>query len=76
MARAKWKGPYIDIESNNSIVSRNSKIIPKFLGLTFKVHNGKSYQEITVTEDMLDHKFGEFSFTRKKFSFKKDKLKK
>jgi ribosomal protein S19 len=88
MSRSKWKGPYLNpdslktISSNNfkkqknNIVSRNSEIIPKFLGLTFYVHNGKNYSELTVSEDMVGHKFGEFVFTRAKFSFKKKKTKK
>lgn len=87
MGRSKWKGPYINPEflkeSNTEknqqktlIVSRNSKIVPKFLGLTFNIHNGKNYTELTITEDMINHKFGEFSFTRAKFSFKKKNKKK
>jgi ribosomal protein S19 len=46
------------------------------VGLTFDIYNGKKYIEVTVTEDMVGHKFGEFSLTRAKFSFKKKKLKK
>lgn len=82
MVRSNWKGPYLDVGlktqkySNKILVSRNSKIIPKFLGLTINTHNGKNYQEILITEDMLGHKIGEFFFTRKKFSFKKKKSKK
>ena len=53
------------------IISRNSEIVPQFLGLTFNIHNGKNYTELTVTKDMISHKFGEFSFTRAKFAFKK-----
>ena len=86
MSRSKWKGPYINpkhVKEINSIkkqyiypMTRNSEIIPKFLGLTFKVHNGKDYIEVTVTDSMMGHKFGEFVFTRAKFSFKKKKSKK
>ena len=87
MSRSKWKGPYTNIEyfysseekklhSNLIIANRNSGIIPKFVGQTFQVHNGKKYSEITVTEDMVSHKFGEFVFTRGKFLFKKKKSKK
>nr|UDP55439.1 ribosomal protein S19 [Schizostauron trachyderma] len=78
MSRSKWKGPYINpkyIKKLNkkkpNIISRNTKIIPKFVDLTFKIHNGKSYIELLITEDMLGHKFGEFIFTRSKFEFKK-----
>lgn len=83
MSRAKWKGPNIlelkqlqtkHIKKNLSItVPRSIEITPQFIGLTFQVHNGKDYQEITVTDDMIGCKFGEFVFTRKKFSFKKKK---
>lgn len=90
MSRAKWKGPFINtINLNelklikkqehfkkNFIISRNSEIIPSFIGLTFNIYNGKVYSELTVNEHMVGHKFGEFSFTRAKFSFKKKKLKK
>jgi ribosomal protein S19 len=87
MSRSKWKGPYTNTgyldnsnkqkpHSNIIIANRNSEIIPKFIGQTFQVHNGKSYTEITVTEDMVNHKFGEFIFTRGIFSFKKKKSKK
>ncbi len=86
MSRSKWKGPYINpkqLKEINSIkkqhaypISRNSEIIPKFLGLTFKIHNGKDYAELAITDSMIGHKFGEFVFTRAKFSFKKKASKK
>jgi small subunit ribosomal protein S19 len=87
MSRSNWKGPYVNSEYLKNVdllkkkhtileMSRNSEITPKFLGLTFKVHNGKSYTEISITEEMVGHKFGEFSPTRAKFSFKKKKSKK
>ena len=87
MSRSKWKGPYIkpeflekqNIEKKEQktlMASRSSKITPKFLGLTFNIHNGRSYVELTVTEDMINRKFGEFSFTRAKFAFKKKNKKK
>ena len=78
MSRSKWKGPYVHPKNLENlkkkqvnIMSRNSKILPKFLDLTFKIHNGKNFIELLVTEDMLGHKFGEFVFTRAKFQFKK-----
>ena len=78
MARSKWKGPYCDIEKlqNNkqtNILYKNSEIVPKFVGKTFQVYNGKNYTEVSITNDMINHKFGEFVFTRGKFSFKKKK---
>ena len=86
MSRSKWKGPYINpryLKELKNIkkqhvceMSRNSEIIPKFVGLTFKIHNGKSYTEVTATNSMVGHKFGEFVFTRSKFLFKKKKSKK
>ena len=58
------------------LISRNSEIVPRFLGLGFNIYNGKNYVGLIVTEDMINHKFGEFSFTRAKFAFKKKKKKK
>lgn len=84
MKRSKWKGPYtvskkIEISNKKKQVelkmSRNVEITPQLVGLTFKIYNGKEYQEVLVTKDMITHKFGEFVFTRRKFSFKKKKNK-
>lgn len=87
MGRSKWKGPYLGTKKGNTleklkksyiktIVSRNTTIVPKFVEQTLEVHNGKKFIEIIVTEEMIGHKFGEFSSTRKQFSFKKSKTKK
>lgn len=80
MSRAKWKSPYVDLnvvdlKTNSSIItkSRSLIIIPSFVGLTFNVHNGKIFNKIAITEKMVGHKLGEFSPTRKRFSFKKKK---
>lgn len=82
MSRAKWKGPNINLENlktknlkkqSNMKLPRNAEITPQLIGLIFNIHNGKEYQEITVTDEMIGRKFGEFVFTRKKFSFKKKK---
>ena len=90
MSRAKWKGPYVkktllknflvNISENNYqseiiIFNRSSTIIPQFIGNYFKIHNGKTFSKIQITENMVGKKFGEFSPTRKKFSFKKKKNK-
>lgn len=86
MSRSKWKGPYIEpniikqIKSLNKKklfpkISRNSTIIPKFIGLKFNVHTGKNYLEVLVSKEMVGCKFGEFSLTRSKFVFKKKKKK-
>lgn len=78
MSRSVWKGPFVDgymlkkaenmIESGkNSIIltwSRRSTVLPQFVGLTFGVYNGKKHIPVVVKEDMVGHKFGEFSPTR------------
>lgn len=84
MNRVKWKGPYINskllkkVENTNSsskniikTTSKNSIIVPKFIGLTFQIYNGKTFITIKIIEEMINHKFGEFINTRKQFSFKK-----
>jgi small subunit ribosomal protein S19 len=55
------------------IMSRSSQILSDFVDLSFMVHNGRDYRLITVTEDMVGHKFGEFAYTRQRHSFKKKK---
>ncbi|MSO75950.1 MAG: 30S ribosomal protein S19 [Alphaproteobacteria bacterium] len=78
MARSVWKGPFIDgyllrkaeksRESGRKEIirtwSRRSTILPQFVGLTFGVHNGHKFLPVLVTENMVGHKFGEFSPTR------------
>jgi len=77
MGRSKWKGPYFNhkkLNGNNkqkNTIYKNSEIVPQFVGQTFKIHNGKDLIDLLVTNEMLNHKFGEFVFTRGKFSFKK-----
>lgn len=44
--------------------SRRSTVTPDFIGMTFLVHNGRSFQNVYVTENMVGHKLGEFSLTR------------
>ena len=79
MARSIKKGPFADKkllkkvqklnESGKKEViktwSRRSTIFPDFIGHTFAVHNGKEFIPVYVTEDMVGHKLGEFSLTRK-----------
>lgn len=85
MSRSKWKCPFISLDptkqrnkrvNKNNQKKRGSKIIPNYLGLSFKVHNGKNLVELLISEDMIGHKFGEFVFTRAKYIFKSKKLKK
>ena len=78
MARSVWKGPYFDItlykkvkkskeENSKSPIktwSRRSTIIPDFVGHSFMIHNGKSFIPITISEEMVGHKLGEFAPTR------------
>jgi len=55
------------------IWSRRSTILPQFVGLTFGVYNGHKHIPVTVTEDMIGHKFGEFSPTRTYYGHAADK---
>lgn len=80
MSRSKWKGPFFksnSLKSKTKIqeLKRNFEIIPKFVGHSIKVHTGKKFMKITLTEDMVGHKIGEFSPTRARFEFKKKKKK-
>src|SRR3989338_8558302 len=45
--------------------SRNSQITPEMVGFTFGVHNGRAFLEVTIREEMVGHRLGEFSPTRK-----------
>jgi len=77
MARSTKKGPFVDEsllrkvekakESGKKEIktwSRRSMIIPDFVGLTFAVHNGKSFVPVYITENMVGHRLGEFVPTR------------
>ena len=79
MARSLKKGPYVfdrllnkvkELNENNKkevikTWSRRSTIYPDFVGHTIAVHNGKEFIPVYITEDMVGHKLGEFSMTRK-----------
>ena len=79
MARSLKKGPYVEEslmkkvqemnKSNKKTViktwSRRSTIFPDFVGHTIAVHNGKDFIPVYITEEMIGHKLGEFSQTRK-----------
>ncbi|KAK5806557.1 hypothetical protein VI817_000815 [Penicillium citrinum] len=54
---------------------RAATILPNFVGLRFAVHNGKTYQEIQITEEMVGRKLGEYVATRKRFTYKQSKNK-
>lgn len=77
MSRSLKKGPFVDVnlikkiksgsgdkESPIKTWSRASQISPDFVGKYFKVHNGKVFVDIFVTEDMVGHRLGEFAPTR------------
>ncbi|CCV00677.1 unnamed protein product [Malassezia sympodialis ATCC 42132] len=63
---------------NNTPIRTNARsctILPNFVGLKFLVHNGKHHLPVTITEEMVGHKLGEFAVTRKKFSYRLTKNK-
>jgi small subunit ribosomal protein S19 len=87
MPRSVWKGPFVDgyllkkaaaaSESTKREViktwSRRSTILPQFIGLNFQVHNGNKFVPVTVSEEMVGHKFGEFAPTRTYYGHGADK---
>jgi small subunit ribosomal protein S19 len=78
VARSVWKGPFVDeyllrkaekarATGRNDVIkiwSRRSTILPQFVGLTFGVYNGQKFIPVMVSENMVGHRFGEFSPTR------------
>jgi small subunit ribosomal protein S19 len=78
MTRSAWKGPFVDgyllkkaevarASGRHDVIkiwSRRSTILPQFVGLNFGVYNGQKHIPVTVTEEMVGHKFGEFAPTR------------
>ena len=54
-------------------MSRASQITKDFVNLSFMVHDGRDFRPIIVTDDMVGHKFGEFVYTRQRYSYKKKK---
>lgn len=79
MSRSLYKGPYVDekvlkkvagkkpadVKGSIKIWARDSVISPEMVGFTFGVHNGKQHIDVLVSEEMVGHKFGEFSPTKK-----------
>jgi small subunit ribosomal protein S19 len=77
MTRSVKKGPYVDEKLLKKVAARstddgaiktwarNSQISPEMVGYTFAVHNGKIFIDVFVTEDMVGHRLGEFSHTKK-----------
>ena len=78
MSRSVWKGPFVEeslikkVEKQKTdpkkmpikTWSRKSTIIPEFIGVSFLIYNGKKFIPITISEDMVGHKLGEFAPTR------------
>lgn len=87
MPRSVWKGPFVDgyllkkaeaarSSGRSSVIktwSRRSTILPQFVGLTFGVYNGQKFVPVLVNEDMIGHKFGEFSPSRTYYGHGVDK---
>ena len=87
MARSLKKGPFVDgyllkkaeaarESGRNQPIktwSRRSTILPQFVGLTFNVHNGRKHIPVSVSEDMVGHKLGEFAPTRTYYGHTADK---
>jgi small subunit ribosomal protein S19 len=78
MSRSLKKGPFVNEKLYRKVEamassskktpiktwSRACTIVPEFVGFTFLVHNGRQFNEVFITEDMVGHKLGEFSITR------------
>ena len=79
MARSVWKGPFVELSLLKKAElaqeqgtragpiktwSRRSTVLPQFVGLTFSVYNGIKFIPVSVSEDMVGHKLGEFAPTR------------
>ncbi len=87
MARSSWKGPFVDgyllkkadVAQNSGrkdvikTWSRRSTILPQFVGLTFGVHNGQKHIPVSISEDMVGMKLGEFAPTRTFYGHASDK---
>lgn len=78
MSRSSKKGPYVDPKllkkisvlkpGDKTVIktwSRASEISPEMVGFTFGVHNGKDFIPVKIVEEMVGHRLGEFSLTRK-----------
>lgn len=79
MAWSYYKGPYVDYslkrlldknKSKKNIWSRNSIILPEFIGKRVNIHNGFNFKSIQIKEEMVGHKYGEFAPTRKRVKHK------
>ena len=87
MSRSIWKGPFVDgyllkkaeksrESGRNEVIkiwSRRSTILPQFVGLTFGVYNGRKHIPVSISEDMVGHKFREFAPSRTYYGHAADK---
>ena len=87
MPRSVWKGPFVDgyllkqaeaarSSGRHDVIktwSRRSTILPQFVGLTFGVYNGQKHVPVSVSEEMVGQKFGEFSPSRTYYGHGADK---
>ena len=87
MSRSVWKGPFVDgyllkkaeaarESGRNQVIktwSRRSTIMPQFVGLTFGVYNGQKHIPVSISEEMVGHKLGEFSPSRTYYGHGADK---
>jgi small subunit ribosomal protein S19 len=78
MSRSLKKGPFVEEKLFRKVMvakqsgsrapirtwSRRCTVVPEFIGMTFEVHNGKIFNKVFITEEMVGHKLGEFSPTR------------
>src|ERR1700751_4888673 len=87
MVRSVWKGPFVEgarlkkadaarASGRHDVIkiwSRRSPILPQLVGLTFGVYNGQKHVPVVATEEMVGHKFGEFSPTRMFYGHSSDR---
>ncbi len=78
MSRSLKKGPFVEEKLFRKVQkardtgertpirtwARRCTVVPEFVGMTFDVHNGKTFHKVFITEEMVGHKLGEFSPTR------------
>jgi small subunit ribosomal protein S19 len=78
MSRSSRKGPYVDLKLLGKVETQKQSgarqpiktwaractVVPDFIGHTFSVHNGKSFTQVFITDNMVGHKLGEFAVTR------------
>ncbi len=78
MSRSSRKGPYVDLKLLGKVEKQKSNgqrqpiktwarsctVVPDFIGHTFSVHNGKAFNQVFITDNMVGHKLGEFALTR------------